>query len=86
MSGLNIRKQIKQKGVLFMFVRDYDNRNNVEISLDDFIEIANQLGEAEVIENLDEAIVELKKKLYWYEIIQEALIEKKNKEILEERA
>lgn len=84
MSGLNIKKQIK--GVLFMFVRDYDNRNDVEISLDDFIEIASQIGEVKVIENLDEAIMELKKKLYWYEIIEEALIEKKNKEILEERA
>lgn len=68
-----------------MFVRDYDSRSGVEISLDDFIEIASQLGEVKVIEELDKAIVELRKKLYWYEMIYEALVERKNKEVLEER-
>lgn len=68
-----------------MFVRDYDSRSDVEISLDDFIEMASQLGEVKVAEELDRAIVELRKKLYWYEMIYEALVEKINKEVLEER-
>lgn len=60
-----------------MFVRDYDNRSDIEITLDDFIDASMDLKEQEVEGILEDAVKELKKRLYWYNILLTGIKEKK---------
>lgn len=69
-----------EKGIKKMFIRDQilfqkyqDDRFDIQIALDDFIELSAIYDKSEIKAKLRVAIHQLEKRLYWYKVLLEGL-------------